>query len=88
MDRLTHMSITNCTKELDALEKLVVSEEYTHAQIADWIAEISWNMAKVFRRVRYDSDEFQCLLKKLVQENKRKRQAAAAAKKEEQSDDI
>ena len=87
MDRLTHMSIANCTKELDALEKLVVSEEYTQAQIADWVAEISWNLAKVFRRVRYDSDEFQCLLKKLVQENKRKRQAAAA-KEEEQSDDV
>lgn len=82
MDRLTHISVTNCIKELDSLEKLVISEEYTHAEIADWISEISWNVANIFRRVRYDSDEFQHRLKKLVQENKRKKN------KEEQSDDV
>ena len=71
MDRLTHMSITNCIKELDALEKLVISGEFDDEQIADWIAEVSWNLAQVFRRQRYDSDEFQHILRKLMRDRKR-----------------
>ncbi len=71
MDRLTHISITNCTKELDALEKLILSGRFSHQEVADWVAEISWNLAGVFRRSRYDSDEFQHRLKRLVQEKKR-----------------
>jgi hypothetical protein len=71
VDRLTHISITNCIKELDALEKLVVSEQFNYQQVADWITEISWNLANIFNRRRYDSDEFQHRLKKLVQEQKR-----------------
>jgi len=71
MDKLTHMSITSCIKELDALEKLILSERYSYQEVADWIAEISWNMANIFRRRRYDSDEFQHRLKKLIKEKKR-----------------
>ena len=72
MDRLTHISITNCTKELDALANLALSGEFTQQELADWIQEISWNLAHVFRRQRYNSDEFQCRLKKLIQDRKRK----------------
>ena len=72
MDRLTHISITNCIKELDALEKLVISEEFTSQEISDYLQEVSWNLSNVFRRVRYNSDEFQHLLRKLVQARKRK----------------
>lgn len=70
MDRLTHISITNCIKELDALEKLIISERFSHREVADWVAEISWSLANVFNRRRYDSDEFQHRLKKLVKESK------------------
>lgn len=70
MDRLTHISITNCTKEMDALSNLVLSGEFTIEEIADWIQEISWNLSYVFRRQRYNSDEFQMKLKKLVQDRK------------------
>lgn len=66
------MSITNCIKELDALEKLVLSGEFTSDEIADWISEVSWNLAQVFRRQRYNSDEFQHILRKLMKERKRK----------------
>jgi len=72
MDRLTHISITNCTKEMDALSTLVLSGEFTIEEIADWIQEISWNLSYVFRRQRYNSDEFQMRLKKLIQERQRK----------------
>ena len=72
MDRLTHISITNCTKEMDALSTLVLSGEFTIEEIADWIQEISWNLSYVFRRQRYNSDEFQMKLKKLIQERQRK----------------
>jgi hypothetical protein len=71
MDRLTHISITNCAKELDALSTLVLSGEFTTEEIADWIQEISWNLSHVFRRQRYNSDEFQMKLKRLVQARKR-----------------
>lgn len=71
MDKLTHMSINNCTKELDALEKLIISERYSYQEVADWVAEISWNLANIFRRRRYNSDEFQHRLKKLVKEKKK-----------------
>ena len=82
MDRLTHTSITNCIKELDALEKLVVSGEFTLEQVADWISEVSWNLAQVFRRQRYDSDEFQHILRKLLKERKRNKKT-----EEEDADD-
>jgi hypothetical protein len=72
MDRLTHISITNCIKELDALEKLVLSENFTPQEIADFLQEVSWNLSNVFRRVRYNSDEFQHRLRRLIQENKRR----------------
>lgn len=65
------MSITNCIKELDALEKLVLSGEFSREQIADWLSEVSWNLAQVFRRQRYDSDEFQHILRKLMKERRR-----------------
>jgi len=72
MDRLTHISVTNCIKELDALSALVSSGEFDSAEVSDWITEISWNLGNVFRRRRYDSDEFQHRLRKLIQDNKRK----------------
>lgn len=71
MDRLTHISITNCIKELDALEKLILSEEFNAEEIASWVAQVSWELSNVFQRVRYDSDEFQHRLKKLIQDRKR-----------------
>jgi hypothetical protein len=83
MDRLTHKSITNCIKELDALEKLVLSGEYDTQKIADCISEVSWNLAGIFRRQRYDSDEFQHALRKILKERKR----ASLADKREQGDD-
>ena len=73
MDRLTHISITNCIKELDSLEKLILSEEFTLEEIASWVAQISWELANVFNRTRYDSDEFQHRLKKLIHDRKRKK---------------
>lgn len=71
MDRLTHMSITNCIKELDALEKLITSGQFTHEEIADWVSEISWNLSNVFNRRRYNSDEFQHRLRKLIKDSRR-----------------
>ena len=70
MDRLTHMSLTNCIKELDALEKITLSGRYTPEQISDWIKQISWELSNVFRRKRYDSDELQFILRKIVSEDK------------------
>lgn len=77
MDRLTFKSIINCAKELDALEKLIISESFSYAMIADWVAEISWNITNVTgkRRTEYKSDEFQHRLKKLVKEVKQVKQA-------------
>ena len=72
MDRLTHMSITNCIKELDAMKNLILSEGFSYEEIADWVAEISWNLANIFQRRRYDSDEFQLRLVRLIQETKRR----------------
>jgi hypothetical protein len=83
MDRLTHISITNCIKELDALEKLVYSGDFTDQEVADFLQEISWNLSNVFTRVRYNSDEFQCRLKKLIQE----RQRAPRPKPPDEEDD-
>jgi hypothetical protein len=71
MDRLTHISITNCIKELDALEKLVISGEFSEQELADFLQEVSWNLSNVFRRVRYNSDEFQCRLRKILHERKK-----------------
>lgn len=71
MDKLTHISITNCIKELDCLEKLVSSGDFTDQQISDFIQEISWNLSNVFRRVRYNSDEFQCRLRKMLHDRKK-----------------
>ena len=71
MDKLTHISLTNCVKELDSLEKLALSGKYTLEEIASWIAQISWELSKVFNRKRYNSDEFQHRLRKLIQEKKK-----------------
>jgi len=57
---------------MDALSTLVLSGEFTIEEIADCIQEISWNLSYVFRRQRYNSDEFQMRLKKLIQERQRK----------------
>jgi hypothetical protein len=73
MDRLTHTSITNCVKELDCLEKLILSGEFSQEEIASWVAQISWELSNVFQRIKYDSDEFQHRLKLLIQKNKRPR---------------
>jgi len=73
MDRLTHMSITNCIKELDAVEKLIRSGKFSDDEIAEWVAEISWSLANIFQRRRYDSDEFQLMLVRLVQGVKRQK---------------
>lgn len=86
MDRLTHISITNCIKELDALEKLVISEEFTPQEIADYLQEVSWNLSNVFRRVRYNSDEFQHLLRKLVQANRRNKVKIDVEKEDDDTD--
>ena len=71
MDRLTHISVTNGVKELNALKLLILSERFSYAQVADWIAEVVWNLEHIFQRRRYDSDEFQCLLQKFIQETKK-----------------
>ena len=72
MDRLTHISITNCVKELDALEKLIISQDYSLEEIAGWVSQISWELSNVFNRTRYDSDEFQHRLKTLIYNRKKK----------------
>jgi len=71
MDKLTHISLTNCIKELDSLEKLVLSEKFTLEEIASWISQISWELSNVFNRKRYNSDEFQYRLRKLIKERKK-----------------
>ena len=71
MDKLTHISLTNCIKELDSLEKLVLSEKFTLEEIASWISQISWELSNVFNRKRYNSDEFQYRLRKLIKEKKK-----------------
>ncbi len=71
MDRLTHISITNCIKELDSLEKLIISEKFSYEEVASWVSQISWELSNVFQRKRYDSDEFQHRLKKLIHEGKK-----------------
>lgn len=73
MDRLTHLSITNCIRELDALEKLAISESFSYEEIASWIAQVSWELSNIFQRKRYDSDEFQYRLKKLITDGKKNR---------------
>lgn len=64
MDRLTHISITNAIKELEALKGLVLCGSFTDEEIADLIEEISWCLARTFQRHRYDSDEMRMLLAK------------------------
>ena len=71
MDRLTHLSITNCIKELDALSKLALSGKFSYEELSDWIEQISWEMSNIFQRRRYDSDEFQLKLKKLISKHKK-----------------
>ena len=71
MDRLTHLSITNCIKELDSLAKLAYSGKFTHEELSDWIEQISWELSNTMQRHRYDSDEFQLKLKKLLLDRKR-----------------
>ena len=72
MDKLTHMSITNAIKELDALKALVVSGEFTFEEVSDFINEISWHLAGIFQRNRYNSDEFQHRLSGILQARKKK----------------
>ena len=71
MDKLTHISLTNCIKELDSLEKLALSEKFTLEEVASWIAQISWELSNIFNRKRYNSDEFQHRLRKLIKEKKK-----------------
>lgn len=71
MDKLTHMSIVNCIKELDALEKIITSDLYTKEKIAEWVEQISWELSGVMQRKRYDSDELQFTLKKILKDMKR-----------------
>lgn len=73
MDRLTHISVTNAIKELDALHKLALSRDFEMDEIADWIQEISWQLTNIFQRRKYNSDEFQCRLIKLVEGRKKKK---------------
>jgi len=87
MDRLAYTSVANGIKELDALKLLVLSERYSYAQIADWLAEVSWNLEGMLtRRQRYDSDEFQCILRGLVQEKKKEENRRKRAELEETDD--
>lgn len=71
MDKLTHMSIVNCIKELDALEKIITSDLYTKEKIAEWVEQISWELSGVMQRKRYDSDELQFILRKILKDMKR-----------------
>ncbi len=71
MDKLTHLSITNCIKELDSLSKLALSGRLSYEELSDCIEQISWELSNVFQRRRYDSDEFQLKLKKLVLDHKK-----------------
>lgn len=77
MDKGTHISVTNCIKELDALSQLVASEKYSMEDVADWIAQISWELSGVFRRRRYNSDEFRLKLRQLVKERKQEKNKIA-----------
>jgi hypothetical protein len=71
MDKLTHLSITNCIKELDSLAKLAYSSKFTYEELADWIEQVGWELANVMQRRRYDSDEFQLKLKTMLLDKKR-----------------
>ena len=86
MDRLVYMSMSNCVKELDALKMLVLSGRFSLAEVADWISEISWNLSNVAHRRRYDSDEFQCRLKKLVRRRKEEEEDIEKLKEPERED--
>lgn len=70
MDRLTHISLNNCIKELESLSKLVETEKFSYKQISDFIREITWNLSNVFERRRYNSDEFQFMLQKIIKQKK------------------
>ena len=74
MDRLTHISLTNAIKEIDALKLLVISGDFSWEEIADFLEEISWNLTGVFDRRRYNSDEFQHRLRGLLEERKRSKE--------------
>jgi hypothetical protein len=87
MDRLAYTSVANSIKELDALKLLILSERYSYTQIADWVAEVSWNLESMLtRRQRYNSDEFQCILRGIVQENKKEENRRKRAELEEKDD--
>lgn len=64
MDQLTHISIDNCLKELEALDKLVANEYLSYSEISDFLKEISWQLENVVKGVKYTSDELQCVLSK------------------------
>lgn len=65
------MSIVNCIKELDALEKIITSDLYTKEKVAEWVEQISWELSGVMQRKRYDSDELQFILRKILKDMKR-----------------
>jgi hypothetical protein len=71
MDKLTHVSITNCIKELDALALVIASGEYSIEKIEEWVVQISWELARVMQRRRYDSDELQCVVRKILKDKKK-----------------
>lgn len=73
MDKLTHLSITNCLKELAALEALVASEKYSYEEIASWVSQVGWELSNIFQRVLYNSDEFQFRLRQLVHTAKKEK---------------
>jgi hypothetical protein len=71
MDKLTHISIINCVKELDALEKIITSGLYSNEKIAEWVTQISWELSGAMQRRRYDSDELQFILRKIMKDLKK-----------------
>lgn len=91
MDKLTHISLTNCIKELDSLEKLVQTEEYSYEEVAEAIKEISWNLSLIFNRRRYNSDEFQLKLRDHLKSKKKRDNKVKSPSKDwraEQDDDV
>jgi len=77
------MSLTNAIKELDALKSLLISGEFSSDELADFLDEVSWNLASVFERRRYNSDEFQHRLRGLLEDRKRKKNKEIVDKKDE-----
>lgn len=74
MDKLTHISIVNCVKELDALEKIITSGKYNNEKIAEWVIQISWELSGVMQRRRYNSDELQFVLRNIMKDIKKEKE--------------